>query len=274
MRSFNDKANPPPYLRMEVIGDCTLYQGDCVGVMKSFSPVDHVITDPPYSHHVHSKSRAGGKGDLVKDGYMASYSRAANLGFDAITEAQRSACAMEFARVAKRWVMAFSDIESCHLWRESFTQNGLDYVRTGIWQKLNATPQFTGDRPATAVEVLTIVHPKGRKKWNGGGKHGLWAVPIEINRSHTEKRQHTTQKPLRLMTALLTDFTDKGETILDPFMGSATTLVACAKMGRKGIGIELDEKYFEIACQRVRDAYAQPDMFIPIVATQQQSTFL
>ena len=56
--------------------------------------------------------------------------------------------------------------------------------------------------------------------------------------------------------------TSNPETILDPFMGSGTTLVACAKMGRKGIGIELDPDYFKIACKRVREAYAQPDLFV------------
>ena len=54
----------------------------------------------------------------------------------------------------------------------------------------------------------------------------------------------------------------KGQTILDPFMGSGTTGVACVKLGRKFIGIELDEKYFDIACKRIEEAYRQPDMFI------------
>lgn len=53
-----------------------------------------------------------------------------------------------------------------------------------------------------------------------------------------------------------------GATILDPFMGSGTTGVACVKLGRKFIGIEIDEGYFDIACERIRKAYAQPDMFV------------
>ena len=57
-------------------------------------------------------------------------------------------------------------------------------------------------------------------------------------------------------------FLPNAETILDPFMGSGTTLVACAKLGRKGIGIELDPDYFDIACKRVEEAYRQPDLFV------------
>ena len=72
---------------------------------------------------------------------------------------------------------------------------------------------------------------------------------------------HPTQKPIALMKWCL-GFLPKAETILDPFMGSGTTLVACAKLGRKGVGIELDPEYFEIACKRVQAAYDQPDLFV------------
>lgn len=72
---------------------------------------------------------------------------------------------------------------------------------------------------------------------------------------------HPTQKPIALMEWCL-GFLPNAKTILDPFMGSGTTLVACAKMGRKGIGIELDPEYFDIACRRVEQPYRQPDLFI------------
>lgn len=75
------------------------------------------------------------------------------------------------------------------------------------------------------------------------------------------KRVHPTQKPIALMEWCL-GFLPNAETILDPFLGSGTTLVACAKLGRKGIGIELDPDYFQIACERVQKAYDQPDLFI------------
>jgi site-specific DNA-methyltransferase (adenine-specific) len=64
------------------------------------------------------------------------------------------------------------------------------------------------------------------------------------------------------VSQLLLDFTDAGDAILDPFMGSGTTLVACQKLGRHGIGIEIDPDYFEIACKRVEEASRQPDLFI------------
>ena len=72
---------------------------------------------------------------------------------------------------------------------------------------------------------------------------------------------HPTQKPIQVMQWCL-GFIPDARTILDPFMGSGTTGVACVKLGRKFIGIEIDEGYFDIACRRIEKAYAQPDMFV------------
>jgi DNA modification methylase len=82
-----------------------------------------------------------------------------------------------------------------------------------------------------------------------------------IAATNAERIGHPTQKPLALMKWCLS-FLPDAQTILDPFMGSGTTGVACIKMGRKFIGIELEEKYFDIACKRIEGAYQQPDMFI------------
>ena len=74
-------------------------------------------------------------------------------------------------------------------------------------------------------------------------------------------KSHPTQKPVALMEWCL-GFLPNAQTILDPFMGSGTTLVACQRMGRAGTGIELDPEYFDIACKRVELAASQPDMFV------------
>jgi len=80
-------------------------------------------------------------------------------------------------------------------------------------------------------------------------------------------RVHPTQKPIALMEWCL-GFLPNAQTIIDPFMGSGTTLVACQRMGRNGTGIELDPDYFDIACRRVDEATRQPDLLITPPAPQ------
>jgi DNA modification methylase len=76
-----------------------------------------------------------------------------------------------------------------------------------------------------------------------------------------KERFHPTQKPVKLMTSIIEDYTNEGDVVLDPYMGSGSTGVACAKLGRKFIGIEIDKDYFGIAEKRIKTAYAQTIMF-------------
>jgi site-specific DNA-methyltransferase (adenine-specific) len=171
------------------------------------------------------------------------------------------AAADQFARLARRWVLVFCDIESAHLWTGALVSTGaLEYLRTCAWQKVNGAPQFTGDRPAVWGEAIVVCHPKGRKRWNGGGKQGLYAVPtaIDRDRSGLDARIHTTQKPVKLMQDLIRDFTDEGETILDPFAGSGTTLFAAARLGRKAIGWEKDPANYAAALERLASVGREP----------------
>ena len=235
-----------PYYEDDLV---TLYHGDCREVMASLDAVDHVITDPPYSAHVHGSARSSRMQSANDRGgkYGADTRRNVDLGFDHLTTELREACAAEFARLARRWVLVFSDIESDHLWRTDLTGAGMDYVRTGIWHKVGCTPQFSGDRPATAVEAITITHPKGRKRWNGGGGHAIWSVPIV----HSRGRLHTTQKPESLMRALVEQFTDPGDVILDAFGGSGTTGAAAKYLNRRAVLIEQDEGRAEVCATRL-----------------------
>ena len=81
-------------------------------------------------------------------------------------------------------------------------------------------------------------------KWNGGGHHAVWSC-------NTEQGPHPTMKPISLCRRLVELFSDEGETILDPFAGSGTTLLAARDLGRKAIGIELDPEYVQIAIRRL-----------------------
>lgn len=241
-----------PYYQDEAV---CIYHGNCTELFAAgvLPKVDHAIFDPPYSDYVHAKSRAGAR-VLAADGHKASFSRAADFGFDALTWQTRLDVSRWIGTHVSRWSMAFSDVESAHLWRDDLVAQGLDYVRTGAWVKVGATPQFTGDRPAAGFEAITICHPKGRKRWNGGGTHALWSVPIVLNRGGKAERCHTTQKPEELMLQLVRLFTDPGDGIIDPFMGSGTTLVAAKRLGRRAIGIERERKYCDLAVERLRQS--------------------
>lgn len=229
-------------------GQVVIYHGDCLEILDGVGAVDHAMFDPPYSEHVHSKSMRGA------DGGKGPISASRDLGFASLTAGTLAAVSAWCGRFVDHWLLAFSDTESAHLWREAFEAARLEYVRTCFWHKVGGAPQFTGDRPAVACEAITVCHPSGRKRWNGGGKQGLYSVPIVLDRgaSATEWRCHTTQKPEALMVQLVADFTQPGDRVIDPFMGSGTTLVACKRLGRKAIGIEREEKYCEVAAKRLQ----------------------
>ena len=238
-----------PYYQDEAV---TLYWDDCREILPYLKSVDHVVTDPPYSEWVHAKVRRGGSThapDRTDGGILRPVvSTSSVLGFDAMTPELREWVSVEIGRIAQRWVLVFCDVESRSDWEYTLVNAGhIEYVRCGAWVKLGATPQFTGDRPASGFEAIVIAHPKGRKRWNGGGAHAVWSYPV-VNGSG---RCHTTQKPEELMLELVKLFTDEGDLILDPFAGSGTTLVAAKRLGRRAIGIEQEEKYCEVAARRL-----------------------
>lgn len=232
----------------------TIYHGDCLDVLPTLGPVDHVITDPPYEVEAHTKGRRvkrnEGNAPLDKWAWMDRNGtpRYEVLDFPAISEEDRRVCGAEFARVARRWVLVFCQAEAAHIWERELVAGGATRRRWCVWTKPDGQPQFSGDRPGVGYETIVACHAKGASRWNGGGAVGVFT---HVKSDGRGRAPHPTTKPEPLMRELVALFTDPGETILDPFMGSGTTLVAAKRLGRKAIGIEREEKYCEIAAKRL-----------------------
>jgi hypothetical protein len=238
-----------PYYEQDGI---VIYHGDCLSVLPALAQVDHVITDPPYEEDAHSKGRRvkrSGVEALDKWAYIDKKGtpRYESLPFAPIDEATRAAVAAHFGRIARRWVIAFCQAEAAHIWERELVAGGLARRRWCVWTKPGAQPQFSGDRPGVGYETIVVCHAKGRSRWNGGGRVGVFEYP----KPNGHGLPHPTTKPEALMCELVALFTDPGETVLDPFAGSGTTLVAAKRLGRRAIGIEMNEAYCEVAAKRL-----------------------
>lgn len=238
-----------------------LIHGDCLDPVTGLASlpdqsVDHVICDPPYEVEAHTKQRR-----TLNNGYSPSAHVVARpLEFGAITEQQRDQVAIEVARVCSGWSLMFCQIEAVERWRAAFDRAGAKWRRGGVWLK-GGMPQLTGDRPAQGCECIAIVWcGGGRSTWNGGGRSGVW---IHRHQEAGIDREHPTQKPLALMRALVEDFTDPGDLILDPFAGSGTTGVAALTLGRRFIGWEMDAKHHATAARRIGETREQPSLLGP-----------
>lgn len=223
-----------PWKRKEVIGDCTLYLGDCLEVMPTLGPVDAVVTDPPYG--IGDKwDRAGGFGSCGGRLWTG------NARWDASTNPEAIGAAM------------------CLSGGRAIVWGGNYYALPPsrgylVWDKMQSGFSLADSEMAWVSDPIT---PR--------------TFRFARAQLASEGKVHPTQKPLPLMEWCL-GFLPDAETILDPFMGSGTTLVACAKLGRKGIGIELDPDYFDISCRRVEEAYRQGDLFVAPPAPKPEQT--
>lgn len=209
-------------MRVEQIGDATLYLGDCMEVLPTLPKVDAVITDPPY-----------GIGDKwAKDGSFAS------AGGKLWSSSERWDNEIQQAEVDA----AISLSNLAIIWGGNYyaLPPSRGYL---IWDKMQSGFSLADSEFAWVSKPIT---PK--------------TFRYARAQLASEGKEHPTQKPLSLMKWCI-DQAGMPQTILDPFMGSGTTGVAAVQMGRKFIGIEREPKYFEIACERIARAYAQKSLF-------------
>lgn len=223
-----------PYYEDDAV---TLYHGDSRTVLAHMQDqaVDCVITDPPYTERTHGAAKTNkGKGHGVKA-----------IGFDAFTDDTLADALVECGRVTRRWVIASLDYAHAFAF-DAVPPQGLRSLRVGVWVKPNPMPQISADRPGQGWEAILFMHRADVKPtWSGGGRAGVWTHPVAQNTGHP------TSKPLPMVADWVRLFTNPGDTILDPFAGSGTTLRAAKDEGRKAIGIELDERYCEVIAKRL-----------------------
>ena len=213
-----------------VIGNAELWHGDCREILPTLQECDLILTDPPYGiGEAAGKNKSRGKLAPAKD-----------YGNDTWDNEPPPSWVIELIRAKARWQILFGGnyyiLPPTKCWL--------------VWDKENGESDFAD------CELAWTNLPKAvrRKKWR-------WAGMMQENMAKKEIREHPTQKPVPVMEWAISQAPADIVTVCDPFMGSGTTGVACANLGKAFTGIERERKYFDIACERIARAQAQERLF-------------
>lgn len=217
--------------RVETIGDCTLYLGDCRDILPTLGPVDAVVSDVPYGVAFVSSREGRFKGVEIQQ--------------DKTTAARDFV--LEWAGDTPAIIFGSWKVD-----RPAATRARL------IWDKGDHVGMGDLALPWKPTDEEIYIIGRGFSGHRIGGVlkgHNAIAGTVAV----AQGRHHPTEKPVSLMADLIARC--PAGTILDPFMGSGTTGVACVALGRPFIGVEIDPSYFDIACRRIEEAYRQPRLF-------------
>jgi site-specific DNA-methyltransferase (adenine-specific) len=232
-----------------VIGDATLYLGDCRDILPTLPRVDAVITDPPYSERTHMGHNTGSQSR--KD-----CADRKNLGYKALTPEDAEFFASEYARISTGWVVWMTDHTLAPTIGHALEKCGRYVFAPLPFYAPGRSVRLSGDGPSSWTDWIVVARTKAQMKW-GTLPGGYVAGP------GWNDKARMGGKPTALMDALVADYSRPGHTVLDTHMGAGTTGVACVKAGRKFIGCEIDRDAFDIACERIERAYAQGTLFDP-----------
>jgi hypothetical protein len=202
---------------------------------------DVTITDPPYDEHTQANQISGTAMRKHVEGGSGAVPKV-ELPFAPLTGYERTT---DLVRGTKRWTVVFCSVEAFGDLRRV---HGTDVYRRGAWwYKPNAQGQMSGDRPAIAGEGIACLHRPGRPAWNGRGSYGFWPC----NGTRGEKGRHPNQKPLDLCLKLVALFSNRGEEIFDPFVGSGRIGEAALLLGRRYFGLDQSPEWIEKANARL-----------------------
>ena len=223
--------------------------GDWREVLADVEQVDAVICDPPYSARIEKGQRSGkrvqeGRGDAWKGG------RNTTIHYGSLSRDDVAAFVNHWAPRVRRWFVMFGDHYTVPWALEALELAGLYTFAPVVWVKTNPAPRFVCDGPASGVEYIAIARPRGQhvKRYRPGHYYGAGG-------SAFSGAVVTGGKPEWLMRAVVRDYSEPGDLIVDPFGGGASTLRAAVIEGRRAIGAEIDPETHAKAVERLAQPY-------------------
>jgi DNA modification methylase len=222
--------------RVETIGDCTLYLGDCRDILPTLGKVDAVVTDPPY----------GIKADRDRNSEQWGWKDYGKGGWD--NERPTPEVMAAVIKAAKH----------CIVWGGNYFPDMLPASPLSKW--------LVWDKGQEGFSLADCEF--AWCSFEGAIRRKTYSRSLALQ----DGKEHPTQKALAVMVWCIEQLPKGCGTVLDPFTGSGTTGVACANLGRSFIGIEREPSYFDIACRRIEEAYRQPRLFAEPVAKPVQET--
>ncbi len=234
----------------------SLYNGDCLEVMRTFPKglIDLVFTSPPYNMNLRIRNGQYCSRQIVKEISTKYQNFNDNLSMDEYFDFNQRVIA-ECLRVAP---MVFYNVQFLTGNKVALFKLIGEYSEVLkeviIWDKVNAQPAIGELVLNSQYEVILVFdrcNAISRKFHTGTFERGTLSNHWSIKRGKKPIKTHGAIFPVELAEKVITNFSREGDIILDPFMGSGTTGVACKKLDRNFIGIELDKDYFKMAKERI-----------------------
>jgi len=234
-----------------------LYLGDSYELISEIptASIDLILTDPPYnlSRYSTGNIRLSWRKDINND--VADWDK---------VEFRPSDWVSEFKRILKPTgnIFAFCSYNLIGKWHEAFDPE-FDTFQFFVWHKTNPVPKVLRAGFLNSCELIVCMWNKGHT-WNFSSQremHNFIEAPICMGSERVRNPFHPTQKPVRVLEHIIKIASEEDDVVFDPFMGVGSTGVAALNLGRKFIGIEIDENYFRAAERRIREAAAKLKLF-------------
>jgi len=229
-------------MKKTIIRDCTIYHGDCLDMFPQLEPVDLLVGDPPYGCNYVTNQRT----------VSATPKRLANDDKPNLAFVPPMVNAIK----PNSAIYLCTRFDVYAQWEQALKDAGATVKTTIVWDKGNRTGGDLAGDYGNQVELILYAH-LGRSLLRKGRPSNLWAIPREPS------GPHPTPKPVELFRRCIINSSNVGDVVLDPFVGSGTCAVACILTGRRFVGVEIDNQFFDLTCDRIERTYRDLDSRLP-----------